>query len=373
MIISNYIFWAALGSISWGFIIWWFKGRDYIAGYGWSKEDQATRRLGLFETLNAPLVYHPIEGLTPGEAGFLIDEKVDDHDVVAEILDLVAGGYIKLVPLGLYKRHFYKDYKFIQLKSDWTNLPPQHQLIMKLLFHQNEITYYSQLVGKVSSEFRAVKTAIAKSAYDKGLWINDPQETLFNIGVLWLAYLINLAIIFGEKAILVAIGVGGFLAILYTLYQRDRYRNQNEHLGKEILYFGGLVYVIIFLIVIVVDTVGSHFLTIFWLLIPVVVLAKLSTQMAPKSALGTYYYLQAVGLKDTLRRSQWREVKKEADLEFTDLFAYAVAFNIVRYISSDLQSLAHMSFEQKQLYELYQKFDKQVVDNWLAQNSSPSL
>ena len=43
-----------------------------------------------------PFVYEPLKGLTPGEAGALLTEKVRTQDIIAEILELARKKYLKI-------------------------------------------------------------------------------------------------------------------------------------------------------------------------------------------------------------------------------------------------------------------------------------
>ncbi len=61
--------------------------------------------------------YRPPEGITPGEAGVLLDERADNIDIVATVIDLAVKGYLKIREVPTTKWLFFRDtdYEFVFL------------------------------------------------------------------------------------------------------------------------------------------------------------------------------------------------------------------------------------------------------------------
>ncbi len=102
------------------FALWWYKGRDPDPGRS-----------------VAPM-YEPPPGMSPAEAGALIDDSVHPRDITSTIVDLAVRGYIKIeetVDTNLLIFHS-KDYIFHLLKpaSEWQGLTPHEQVMMENIF-----------------------------------------------------------------------------------------------------------------------------------------------------------------------------------------------------------------------------------------------
>lgn len=118
--------------------MWISRGRDKkYAGeniyYKPEKEEVITKPLFYREHL--PMVYSPIQGLSPSEIGTIVDEKVDMHDIVAEITELARLGYLKIVKLE--KDKFIgkdQEYLFVRLKEDASKLNEYQEYLFGKLF-----------------------------------------------------------------------------------------------------------------------------------------------------------------------------------------------------------------------------------------------
>jgi len=81
------------------FWAWYKKGRDFrfISQNVYDLDPKKPNGLRpLFEPINIPMVYEPLKDLTPGEAGAMPDETVNNQDVIAEIVDLARKKYLKI-------------------------------------------------------------------------------------------------------------------------------------------------------------------------------------------------------------------------------------------------------------------------------------
>ena len=89
------------------FGLWWVKGRDPDAG------------------MSVAPMYEPPAGISPAEAGTLLDDSIHPRDITSTIVDLAVRGYIKIeetAEKGLVFTH--KDYVFHLLKpmAEWNDV-----------------------------------------------------------------------------------------------------------------------------------------------------------------------------------------------------------------------------------------------------------
>ena len=92
------------------YVLWWYKGRDPDPGRS-----------------VAPM-YEPPPGMSPAEAGALIDDTIHPRDITSTIVDLAVRGYVKIeetVDTTLLVFHS-KDYIFHLVKplTEWQGLAP---------------------------------------------------------------------------------------------------------------------------------------------------------------------------------------------------------------------------------------------------------
>ena len=141
------------------FYLWHSKGKD-PAG---------------FSTIVAQ--YEAPEGLTPTEAGTIIDETADNKDISAEIIYLATRGYIKITRLeskilGLFN---HTDYQ-LDLLKDGKDLPNEfEQLMLTALFGMATTVKLSQLKNQFYQDLIKIRKSIFKSVVDKGYFLQNPN------------------------------------------------------------------------------------------------------------------------------------------------------------------------------------------------------
>lgn len=136
--------------------------------------------------------------LTPGETGALLDEKVDNQDISAMIVDLARRGYFKI------EERAKKDFYFIRKagpKKD-TLQPFESSLINGIFGTDEEVRIKDE---KLYTTISSIKSSIYKNLVDEGFFAKNP-DTIRNfyiaMGVLGITTL-NLpvfiaAILFGR-------------------------------------------------------------------------------------------------------------------------------------------------------------------------------
>ena len=75
---GNPIVFLPLVTLAGMFTLWWYKGRDPDAG------------------LSVAPMYEPPQGISPAEAGTLLDDQIHPRDITSTIVDLAVRGYIKI-------------------------------------------------------------------------------------------------------------------------------------------------------------------------------------------------------------------------------------------------------------------------------------
>jgi hypothetical protein len=97
------------------FVLWWYAGRDPDPG------------------MSVAPIYEPPAGVSPAEAGTLLDDRIHPRDITSTIVDLAVRGFIKIEltdDKGLLFHH--KDYIFhlLQKREDWQGLAAHERVMM---------------------------------------------------------------------------------------------------------------------------------------------------------------------------------------------------------------------------------------------------
>jgi len=158
--------------------LWWRKGRDP------RKRPVAVQ-------------YEPPEGMSPAEAGVLIDERADLRDVTATLVDLAVRGYLRIEEredsklFGLIKD---KEFVFHRLKprAEWTVLVPHEQLLLDGLFEGDaQSVELSDLENEFYRSMSGIKQAVTRRLVEKGHYRADPASvrSRWKVGAVFLGFL----------------------------------------------------------------------------------------------------------------------------------------------------------------------------------------
>src|SRR5579864_5833264 len=115
------------------FTLWWYKGRDPDPG------------------LSVAPMYEPPAGMTPAEAGTLLDDTIHPRDITSTLVDLAVRGFVKIEEVddkGLVFHH--KDYIFHLLKprDQRDGLVPHERVMLENVFAGGEDTRLSTLKNR---------------------------------------------------------------------------------------------------------------------------------------------------------------------------------------------------------------------------------
>lgn len=308
------------------FIFWFKKGRDrrYLSDNVYYKPDNvAEKTVSLFARAHLPLVYHPINGLSPAEVGVIIDERVNIGDIVAEIVEMARLGFIKIqriekkVLFGKADEYAFIKTKITDDKDELKKLKSYQRDILKELFRSSvihkSVKAAEDLFKDKKSELASVRRALIKKEYvllsaltkhfyeglpeikkklykrmeDEGVFAGDPEK----IRKKWLGgfFLVEF-----------------FAAIVVFIF------------AFQTLNFGPLI------------ANGI-------LLIPGIVLA---ISMPRRTAAGYSLYRQITGLKDYLKKGKWRHEIAEKHLFSEEILPLAISLGVVNKLSRDMKDLA---------------------------------
>ncbi len=122
--------------------------------------------------------WFPPAGVTPAEAGTLIDESCDLRDIASTLIDLAVRGYIKirLLPYTGFLYLDNKDYEFTLLKSmKDQELKPHEELFLTALFGMSSTTYLSAIKGRFAEYLPPIKRLVYENLVTEKLFARDPE------------------------------------------------------------------------------------------------------------------------------------------------------------------------------------------------------
>ena len=144
------------------FALWWYKGRDPDAG------------------MSVAPMYEPPPGISPAEAGTLLDDTIHPRDITSTIVDLAVRGYIKIEETQEKILLFtHKDYIFHLLKpqTEWgSDLAPHERVMLENVFAGGQDTQLSSLKNRFYTAVPVIRQDIMASLKNKGIYLLDPES-----------------------------------------------------------------------------------------------------------------------------------------------------------------------------------------------------
>ncbi len=210
---SNPIMFLPLVSFAVMFALWWYKGRDPDPGRS-----------------VAPM-YEPPPGISPAEAGTLIDDRTHPRDITSTIVDLAVRGYVKIeetVDTSLLIFHS-KDYIFHLLKpvTEWQGLAPHERVMLENIFAGGQQTRLSSLKNRFYTAIPVIQQDIKAALKNKGLYLLDPDSAnAYSVGgaiVIVAPFLITQFTGYKQvfNSIVLLIGCGVVSAVVWWLFARQ--------------------------------------------------------------------------------------------------------------------------------------------------------
>jgi hypothetical protein len=149
------------------------------------------------KTLPVAVQYEPPAGMTPAEAGTLVDNRPDMKDITASIVDLAVRKFIRIKEtqqarfMGLGTK---TDYSLQLLKpsTDWKDLRPHEEKLLHALFGQTarsetsrpdaagviDEVAISELRNKFYKDLPEIKERIFSQLIDRGYYRRRPDRVL---------------------------------------------------------------------------------------------------------------------------------------------------------------------------------------------------
>jgi hypothetical protein len=126
--------------------------------------------------------YEPPDGLTPGEAGTLVDDNVAMRDITATIVDLAVRGYLvieekdKSQMMGLVSN---KDYIFHMKKNlaEWAGLKPHELMILAGIFSNGAMpdVNLSSMQNSFYTKIPGITNGIFDALMQRGYFLHRPD------------------------------------------------------------------------------------------------------------------------------------------------------------------------------------------------------
>jgi Predicted membrane protein (DUF2207) C-terminal domain/Predicted membrane protein (DUF2207) N-terminal domain len=159
---GNPIVFLPLVTLAGMFTLWWYKGRDPDAG------------------LSVAPMYEPPQGISPAEAGTLLDDQIHPRDITSTIIDLAVRGYIKIEETAEKVLIFtHKDYVFHLLKprEQWgADLVPHERVMLENVFAGGADIRLSSLKNRFYTAVPVIREDIMSALKTKGIYLLDPES-----------------------------------------------------------------------------------------------------------------------------------------------------------------------------------------------------
>ncbi|MDD3006213.1 MAG: DUF2207 domain-containing protein [Candidatus Pacebacteria bacterium] len=151
------------------------------------------------------------DNVTPAEAGTMVDEKCDQKELSAEIIELAVKGYLK-IRRQEKEMLFVKsaEYYFEKLKEADESLSEHEKILLGGIFEKGNSVKLSDLKNTFYKKYNLFVKEVYGSVSQKGYFFKNPQEARVKYFVIYLFILIGFFLIifnflggvFGAYAIL---------------------------------------------------------------------------------------------------------------------------------------------------------------------------
>jgi len=128
----------------------------------------------------APM-YDAPAGISPAEAGTLLEDKIHPRDITSTLVDLAVRGYVKIEETQEKVLVFtHKDYIFHLLKprAEWTDktLQPHERVMLENVFAGGQEVRLSSLKNRFYTAIPVIRQDIMAQLKNKGMYLVDPES-----------------------------------------------------------------------------------------------------------------------------------------------------------------------------------------------------
>lgn len=123
-------------------------------------------------------IYKAPKGLTPTEAGTIIDEHLDMHDISSSIVDMAVRGYLQIIESKEKKILFSStDYTFKKLKEFKSSELKAHEIkLLNALFSGGDSIKLSDLKYKFYKSLPGIRSSVYSGLIKDGYFPTDPEK-----------------------------------------------------------------------------------------------------------------------------------------------------------------------------------------------------
>ena len=152
------------------FLPFWTLAVMYIVWHKWGRDPDPG--------ISVAPMYEPPNGLSPAEAGTLLEDKIHPRDITSTIVDLAVRGFIKIEETqdkALVFHH--KDYIFHLLipREKWSGLQPHERVMLENISVDGEQTRLSALKNRFYTAIPRIRQDIMASLRNKNMYMLDPD------------------------------------------------------------------------------------------------------------------------------------------------------------------------------------------------------
>ncbi len=300
--------------------LWYRRGRDFRYASDqiyYQPENVEQKLVSPFARPHLPMVYAPIQDLTPAQVGTIIDEKVDIHDLVAEIVELARLKYLEIHKLTAKKLLGTDvDYAFVKLEGSKSKLEPYQQYLLDKLFTDKRLEKSQKRFDKLAKDSQQQLEQVIKQ--------RDKQSYVL------------------------------LSALKDDFYKDlDKFRKQLYANMKDKNYFVGnpektrsqwlVIYVLIMAAMLGLVSFWTNLTANYWpLIVGAVVSAPgliLAAAMPRRTAWGYSLYRQISGLKYFIGKGKWRQQIAEKHLFLEETLPLAISLGVVDQLAKDMAKL----------------------------------
>lgn len=222
---------VGVGLVAWN---WSLHGRDraYLTQY-YLTNDPREQPEPLFRHEPVVVEFGPPQGLRPAELGVILDERADNKDVTATIVDLAVRGHMTIAEVPGKK-----DWTLTWKQADVASLLPYEKTLLDGLFAGRQQVKLSELKGTFAPTLRLAESQIYSDAMSRKLFTFRPDWAragwaVLGVGLIVLggalAYVLGIAFGWGLIGAAVAL-VGVVLTVTF------RSMSQRTAAGHELLH-----------------------------------------------------------------------------------------------------------------------------------------
>jgi uncharacterized membrane protein YgcG len=181
--LSLLILLGGVGLVAWNYLN---HGRDrsYVSQY-YLTNDPREQAEPLFRHEPVVVEFGPPQNLKPAELGIILDERADNKDVTATIVDLAVRGYMTISEVPDQK-----DWDLVRKGGDLSTLQPYEKTLLDGIFAGRQEIKLSQLKGTFALPLRMAEGQIYSDAMARRLFTARPDRARAAWGCLGLTIIL---------------------------------------------------------------------------------------------------------------------------------------------------------------------------------------